>query len=98
MIFATGVLCLEQQDQFGRQIRDAVSGAVDDVAVGKPDPLISSADPGVAVVRFAEHVEQVVAGGRIAEPSLMYGASTSGMASSQIRPLPTASKTYPGKR
>ncbi|MFF8717639.1 hypothetical protein ACF07T_40595 [Streptomyces sp. NPDC015184] len=46
---------------------------VDDVAVRKPDPLIASADPGVAVVRFAEHVEEVVTGGRIAEPCLMYG-------------------------
>src|SRR4051794_29324522 len=41
-------------------------GVVDDVAVGKPDRLVAAADPGIAVVGFAEHVEQVVAGGRVA--------------------------------
>jgi hypothetical protein len=48
-------------------------GVLDDVAVGKPDRLVASADPGVAVVWFAEHVEQVVAGSRVAYPGLMYG-------------------------
>jgi hypothetical protein len=30
------------------------------------DGLVVPADPGLAVVRFAEHVEQVVAGGPVA--------------------------------
>jgi hypothetical protein len=46
---------------------------MDDLAVGKPDPLVVPADPGLAVVGFAEHIEQVVAGDWIAEPGLVRG-------------------------
>jgi len=66
LILGAGVLGLEQQDQFGCQVRDAVWGVVDDLAVRKPDRLVVPADPGPAVVGFAEHIEQVVAGGWIA--------------------------------
>jgi hypothetical protein len=59
-------LALNSQDQFGCEVRDAVLGVVDDLAVGKPDRLVASADPGVAVVWFAEDVEQVVVGRRVA--------------------------------
>lgn len=37
LILGTGMPGLEQQDQFGRQVRDAVWGVVDDLAVGKLD-------------------------------------------------------------
>jgi hypothetical protein len=56
LILGAGVLGLEQQDQFGRQVRDAVWGVVDDLAVGQADRLVVSADPGLAVVGFAEHI------------------------------------------
>jgi len=74
LVLLTSVLGLEQQDQLGHQVRDALVGAVDDLAVRESDPLIAAADPGVAVVRFSEHVEQVVARSRIAQPCLMYGS------------------------
>jgi hypothetical protein len=67
------VLGLEQQYQLGRQVRDAVWSVVDDLAVRKPDRLIVPADPGLAVVGFAEYIEQVVAGYWIAEPGLVRG-------------------------
>src|SRR5215469_8437913 len=66
LVLRAGVLGLEQQDQFGCQVRDAVWGVADDLAVRKPDRLVMPADPGRAVVRFAEHIEQVVAGGWVA--------------------------------
>jgi hypothetical protein len=53
-------------NQFGRQVRDAAWRVADDLAVGKPDRLVVPADPALAVVRFAEHIEQVVAGGPVA--------------------------------
>jgi hypothetical protein len=45
----------------------------DDLAAGKPDRIVVPADPGSAVVGVAEHVEQVVAGGWIAQPGLVRG-------------------------
>jgi hypothetical protein len=66
LILGACVLGLEEQDQFGRQVRDAACGVENDLAVGKPDRLVVTADPDLAVVRFAEHVEQVVAGGPVA--------------------------------
>ena len=65
LVFRAGVFGLEQQDQLGREVRDAALGVVDDVVIRNPDRLVASADPSSAAVRFAEHVEQVVAGGRV---------------------------------
>ena len=99
LVLGAGVPGLEEQDQFGGKVGNSVRGAVDDLAVGKADRLVVPADPGLAVVRLAEHVKQVVAGGRVAQPGLWcVASSTSGAAFCQIRPLLTASKAYPGKR
>jgi hypothetical protein len=73
LVLGAGVLGLEQQDQLGSQVRDAVWGVVDDLAVGKPDRLVVPADPGLAVVGFAEHIQPVVAGSWIPEPGLVGG-------------------------
>jgi hypothetical protein len=54
LILGTSMLGLEQQDQFGCQVRDAVWGATDDLAIGKPDRLAAPADPGLAVMGFAD--------------------------------------------
>jgi hypothetical protein len=86
------VLGLEQQDPFGREVRDAVRRVPDDVAVREPDGRVAPADPDVAVVRFAEHVKQVLASGRIAQPGLVRQGQLGWVASAQIRPLPAASK------
>jgi hypothetical protein len=52
LVLGTGVLGLEQQDQLGCQVREAVWSVVDDLAVGQPDRLVMPADPGIAVVGF----------------------------------------------
>jgi hypothetical protein len=48
-------------------------GEADDLVVGKADRLVVPTDPGLCVVGFAEHVEQLVAGGRVAQPGLVRG-------------------------
>src|SRR5579875_3373161 len=71
LVLRAGVLGFEQQRQFGSEVRDAVWGVADDLAVREADRLVAPADPGVAVVWFPEDVEQVLAGGRIAKPGLV---------------------------
>lgn len=50
LVLPPDVLGFEQQDQLGRQVRDAVFRVVDDLPIGKSDALIAATDPGVAVV------------------------------------------------
>jgi hypothetical protein len=69
--FARRALAFEQQCHLRDDVRYSGRSVLDQFRVGQCDGVAPAADPPVAVVRFAEDVEVVSAGGGVLQPGLV---------------------------
>lgn len=81
----------EQQCDFRYQVRDSVAKA-DQLPVGQRDRQIAPTHPLISVVGFAEDVEVITAGRRVAAPGLVQAGV---IANLRVGPQPPASGHIP---
>ena len=68
VVFRPRRFALEEEGDLGAGVGEAVARGGDDPVVGEADARVTPADPGVAIVAFAEDAESPEAGGGVARP------------------------------